>query len=153
MSIPRDTYVHIPGNVPYVSGMNRINAAFNSGPNLLVQTIQDDFGIPINHYVEVNFEGFSNVVNALGGIYLKFKYPVKDKNSGLKILTTGCQLLNGTQALALVRSRDEFYEPSPGVWDYDGMGDWSRMRSSPVSTASSPTPSRSTGSSSRPSAT
>lgn len=128
LSIPRDTWVHIPGNVPYVSGMNRINAAFNNGPALLVQTIQTDLGIPINHYVEVNFEGFSNIVNALGGIYLDFSTPVYDHNSGLSIDHTGCQLVMGTQALALVRSRDEYYEVSPGVFDYDGMGDWSRIR-------------------------
>jgi LCP family protein required for cell wall assembly len=128
LSIPRDTYVNIPGNVPYISGMNRVNAAFNNGPDLLVQTIQQDFGIPINHYVEVNFEGFSNIVNSLGGIYLDFSTPVYDKMSGLKITATGCQLLNGAQALSLVRSRDEYYQSTSGVWEYDGMGDWSRIR-------------------------
>jgi LCP family protein required for cell wall assembly len=128
LSIPRDTYVDIPGNVPYVSGMNRINAAFNNGPTLLVETIQKDFGIPINHYVEVNFEGFSNIVNALGGIYLDFSTPVYDKMSGLKITKPGCQLVTGPQALSLVRSRDEYYETSSGSYNYDGMGDWSRIR-------------------------
>jgi LCP family protein required for cell wall assembly len=128
LSIPRDTWVNIPGNVPYVSGMNRINAAFNSGPTLLVDTIQKDFGIPINHYVEVNFEGFSDIVNALGGIYLDFSTPVYDKMSGLKITKTGCQIVNGAQALSLVRSRDEYYEATDGTYDYDGMGDWSRIR-------------------------
>jgi LCP family protein required for cell wall assembly len=127
LSIPRDTWVNIPGNVPDISGMNRVNAAFNNGPALLVQTIEQDFNIPINHYVEVNFEGFSNIVNALGGIYLDFSTPVYDKMSGLKITTTGCQLVQGPQALSLVRSRDEYYE-SDGSYDYDGMGDWSRIR-------------------------
>ncbi len=128
LSIPRDTWINIPGKVPYISGMNRINAAFNSGPDLLVQTIQKDFGIPINHYLAVNFAGFAGIVDALGGIYLDFKMPVKDKNSGLNITQAGCQKLSGPQALSLVRSRDEYYSPSPGVWDYDGMGDWSRIR-------------------------
>ena len=128
LSIPRDTYVNIPGHVPYVSGMNRINVAFNSGPDMLVQTIQDDFGIPINHFVEVNFQGFSGIVDSLGGIYLDFTTPVYDKMSGLKITHTGCQLLKGGQALSLVRSRDEYYQTTSGGFEYDGMGDWSRIR-------------------------
>jgi LCP family protein required for cell wall assembly len=127
LSIPRDTWVDIPGDVPDISGMNRVNAAYNSGPELLVQTIEKDFGIPINHYMEVGFEGFSNIVNALGGVYLDFSTPVKDTMSGLNIKTTGCQVVLGTQALALVRSRHLEYETTSG-WAYDGMSDWSRIR-------------------------
>ena len=78
LSIPRDTWVTIPGDVQYISGQNRINAAFNTGPSLLVQTILQDFHIPINYFVEVNFLGLENMVNAIGGIHLHFKYPVKD---------------------------------------------------------------------------
>jgi LCP family protein required for cell wall assembly len=74
LSIPRDTYVPIPGS----GGSNRINAAFNTGPSLLVQTIQQNFGIPINHVVVANFQGFEGMVNALGGISLDFPYPVRD---------------------------------------------------------------------------
>lgn len=128
LSIPRDTMVDIPGNTPGASGENRINAAFDHGPSLLVETIQKDFGIPINHYVEVNFQGFSGIVDALGGIYLDFSTPVKDKMSGLDITKKGCQRLDGAQALSLVRSRDEYYLASNGTWSYDGMGDWSRIR-------------------------
>jgi LCP family protein required for cell wall assembly len=127
LSIPRDTWVDIPGNVADISGMNRVNAAFNSGPELLVQTIQKDFGIPINHYIEVGFEGFSDIVNALGGVNLNFSTPVKDSMSGLNIKTTGCQLVLGTQALALVRSRHLEYMRTSG-WADDGMSDWSRIR-------------------------
>lgn len=128
LSIPRDTIVDIPGNTPGASGENRINVAFDHGPSLLVATIQKDFGIPINHYVEVNFQGFSGIVDALGGIYLDFSTPVKDKMSGLDITKKGCQRLDGAQALSLVRSRDEYYLASDGSWSYDGMGDWSRIR-------------------------
>ena len=74
LSIPRDTYVPIPGT----GGSNRINAAFNNGPSLLVKTIQQDFGIPINHVVVANFPGFEGMVNALGGISLDFPDPVRD---------------------------------------------------------------------------
>jgi LCP family protein required for cell wall assembly len=123
LSIPRDTYVPIPGT----GSSNRINAAFNSGANLLVQTIQQDFGIPINHVVAANFPGFEGMVNALGGISLDFPYPVRDPDSGLNVTAVGCQTINGTTALALVRSRHLYYFKT-GAWNYDGMSDWSRIQ-------------------------
>ena len=78
LSIPRDLWVNIPGDVTDISGMNRINAAYNSGPDLLIQTIEQDLGIPINHYIAVDFPGFSGMVNALGGITMDFPTAVKD---------------------------------------------------------------------------
>ena len=81
LSIPRDTYVNIPGDVYGISGPNRINAAYNNGPTLLVKTISDSFHIPVNYYAEVNFQGFAGMVNALGGIGLDFPVPVKDTYS------------------------------------------------------------------------
>jgi len=126
LSIPRDTYVQIPGN-SVVAGPNRINAAFNTGPQLLVQTITNSFHIPISNVVEINFFGLINMVNAVGGIYLNFPDPVRDLNSHLGITHTGCHLVYGSQALALVRSRDLSYELD-GVWHYDGLGDLSRIQ-------------------------
>jgi LCP family protein required for cell wall assembly len=123
LSIPRDTYVPIPGT----GGSNRINAAFNNGPGLLVQTIQENFGIPVNHVVMADFPGFQGMVNALGGISLDFPYPVRDPYSGLDVTTVGCQNLDGATALALVRSRHLYYFKD-GVWNYDGMSDWSRIQ-------------------------
>ena len=112
LSIPRDTYVQLSG-LPSGTGLstdNKINAAFNNGPDGLIQTIQNTFGIPISHYIVINFFGVQDAVNALGGISLDFPYPVRDdddgnNNSGLSIPTAGCQVLNGTEALALSRSR------------------------------------------------
>jgi len=127
LSIPRDTYVDIPGDVSGISGPNRINAAFNSGPALLVKTIESSFHIPLSDYAEVNFPGFASIVNALGGIYLNFAYPVRDLYSGLSIHTTGCQLVMGNQALALVRSRHLFYDKG-GEWLSDPGSDWSRIQ-------------------------
>jgi LCP family protein required for cell wall assembly len=127
MSIPRDTYVDIPGNVANISGDNRINAAFNSGPTLLVETIEQSFHLQINDYAEVNFPGFQGMVNAVGGIGLDFAYPVRDAYSDLNIPTTGCQLVNGTQALALVRSRHLYYYEN-GAWQEDYGSDWSRIQ-------------------------
>jgi LCP family protein required for cell wall assembly len=126
LSIPRDTYVDIPGNTP-ISGPNRINAAFNSGAALLVQTISDSFHLPVSNYVQVNFPGLINMVDAVGGVYLDFPDPVRDSNSHLGIARTGCHLVLGKQALALVRSRDLSYELD-GYWHYDGLGDLSRIQ-------------------------
>lgn len=128
LSIPRDTMAQMVGpNVTQFGRFNRINSSYNSGPTLLVQTIQDNFGIPINHVVQVDFSGFKGAVNALGGVHMDFKYPAKDAYSGLNITATGCQLLNGTEALAVARSRHyEYYKT--GQWIYTPLGDLARIR-------------------------
>ncbi len=128
LSIPRDLWVDIPSNPSNISGMNRINAAFNSGPDLLVQTIETDLGIPVNHYMSVDFPGFSGMVNALGGITMDFPTEVKDQYTGLDVTTTGCQVVNGTVALQLVRSRHLYYMGPNGYWEYDGQSDFSRIQ-------------------------
>ena len=127
LSIPRDLWVDIPGNGS-IQGMNRINAAFDSGPDLLIQTIEKNLGIPVNHYVAVNFPGFSGMVDALGGITMKFPTEVKDQFTGLDVTTTGCQSVNGTVALELVRSRHLYYMSPSGYWEYDGLSDFSRIQ-------------------------
>ncbi len=123
LSIPRDTWVPIAGT----GGSNKINSAFNNGAGQLVQTIQDNFHIPINHVIMVNFCGFPAMVNSLGGVYMDFRYPVKDGFSGLYVRQTGCQLVNGTEALALVRSRHLFYF-ARRTWNYDVQSDFSRIK-------------------------
>ena len=128
LSIPRDLWVDIPGNKSGISGMNRINAAYDSGPDLLIQTIEQDLGIPINHYVAVDFPGFSGMVNALGGVTMDFPTPVKDQYTGLNVATTGCQVVNGTTALELVRSRHLYYKSANGYWEGDGLSDFSRIQ-------------------------
>jgi len=135
LSIPRDTYVSLSG-MPSGTGLahdNKINTAFNSGPTPLIETIENTFGIDINHFVIIGFDGVINLVNSVGGIDLDFKYPVRDNdngnnNSGLRITHAGCQNLNGNVALALARSRFYEYETSPGVWYYDGSGDLGRIQ-------------------------
>ena len=127
MSIPRDTYVNIPGKISGISGENRINAAFNSGPDLLIKTIEAAFHIPINDYAEVNFPGFQGMVDSVGGIGLDFKYPVRDAYSQLNITQSGCQLVKGSQALGLVRSRHLYYYEG-GAWQADYGSDWSRIQ-------------------------
>jgi LCP family protein required for cell wall assembly len=128
VSIPRDTVVTmLPPDVQQYGTYNRINSSYNTGPNQLVKTITANLGIPINHVVQVDFAGFQNAVNALGGIYLNFPYPAKDAYSGLNITTPGCQLLNGFQALAVARSRHYQYYAN-GYWQYDGTSDFGRIQ-------------------------
>jgi LCP family protein required for cell wall assembly len=137
LSIPRDTYVTLSG-VPastQLSSQNKINAAFGSGPDALIQTIQNSFGIPISHYIVISFFGLQDAVNALGGVSMDFPYPVRDRdcstgvcynNSGLNIPTTGCQVLTGSQALSLSRSR-YFQYYADGAWHSDPTSDIGRI--------------------------
>jgi LCP family protein required for cell wall assembly len=100
MSIPRDSSVPIPGH-----GTTKINAAFAyGGPKLLVRTIQQNTGIHIDHYVEIGFGGFVNVVDAVGGITICPSHNMNDKLANLHI-KKGCQHVNGRVALAYARSR------------------------------------------------
>ena len=138
LSIPRDTFVTITG-LPansQLSTQNKINAAFDGGPDALVKTIENTFGIPISHYVVIKFFGVMDAVNALGGISLDFPYPARDRdcatgtcynNSGLDIPTAGCQVLFGPQALSLSRSR--FYQYyADGYWHSDPTSDLGRIQ-------------------------
>jgi len=122
LSIPRDLVMNNvrPGQ------FYKIDAALADGPDQLVAAIEQNFGIPINHFVELNFDSFQNIVNALGGIKMYFPGPAYDLGSSLHIAKGGCQLLNGFQALAVVRSRHYWYEQN-GKWLYDGNGDLSRI--------------------------
>ncbi|HEX3980927.1 MAG TPA: LCP family protein, partial [Acidimicrobiales bacterium] len=127
LSIPRDTMVTVVGNTSEIGKYNRINSTYNSGPDQLVQTIEANFGIPIEHVVQIDFEGLEGAVDAIGGIHLDFPYPAKDTYTGLQITQTGCQLVNGGYSLALARSRHyEYYKD--GYWQYDGTSDFGRIQ-------------------------
>lgn len=120
LSIPRDWQANIPGH-----GTNRINAAYViGGPDLLVQTVQSEIGIPINHYMEIDFAGVGAVVDSLGGVTIDFTYPGRDEKSGFQI-EAGRQTLNGEQAVAYARSR-KYQELRNGSWESTGGGDISR---------------------------
>jgi LCP family protein required for cell wall assembly len=122
VSFPRDLWVAIPG-----LGHAKINAAFNYGPQRIIETIEQDFNVPISHYLEVDFEGFRNIVNTLGTIPIYFPTPARDTNSGLYINQAGCQHLNGDQALAYVRSR--YYESLVnGKYVTDPLSDLDRIK-------------------------
>jgi LCP family protein required for cell wall assembly len=128
LSIPRDDFV--PGarsgsalcgtSSPLTPGTcaNKIDSALVEGPDQLVAAVERDFGIPINHYIDLNFATFTDVVNALGDMKMDFPDAVFDASSGLKITRAGCQTLNGAQALALVRSRHLYYFTAGETPDY-----------------------------------
>ncbi|MBS1847233.1 MAG: LCP family protein, partial [Actinobacteria bacterium] len=105
LSFPRDLYVPISGK----NRSDKINAAFGIGVPTLIATIQDNFGITINHYLEVDFVGFQKLVDAMGGVTLYFDKPMWDSHTGLDISTVGCHQLDGVQALAFARSRYLWY--------------------------------------------
>jgi LCP family protein required for cell wall assembly len=130
LSIPRDLF--IPN--ARIEGANKIDAALYQGPTQLVAAIQEDFAIPIQHYVELNFDSFASVVNALGGIKMYFPEPVYDAESDLDVTTVGCHQLNGFHALQVVRARHLVHK-GPGItsnnpadWTPEAQSDLARIR-------------------------
>jgi len=126
LSIPRDLFVPLPAHS--MSGtVGKIDAALNDGPDNLIAAITQDLGIPINHYIEINFDGFRRSIDAMGGISMSFPTPLRDTYSGLNVTRIGCQTINGTTALAVVRARHlEYY--SGGRWILDPLSDLARIR-------------------------
>ena len=103
VSLPRDSYVKIPGY-----GYNKLNAAYSfGGPKLLAETVQNNTGLRIEHYMGIGFGGLVNVVNSVGGVTMCFKHSLHDTASGLH-LHAGCQTLSGGKALSFVRTRHNF---------------------------------------------
>ncbi|MEU7056978.1 LCP family protein [Streptomyces sp. NPDC046197] len=116
ISLPRDSNVEIPSYKGSASGKvypaqgrhEKLNAAYaEDGPTLLVRTIEYNTGLHIDHYVEIGFAGFANIVDAVGGVEINIDKGFKDKYSGADF-KAGTQTLNGDQALAFVRTRHAF---------------------------------------------
>lgn len=127
VSIPRDSYVDIPGY-----GTDKINAAFAAGgPALLAQTVEEATGLHLDHYAEVGFAGFGGVVDALGGVRICPAEPIDDPLAGID-LPAGCQIADGPAALGYVRSR-----AGPRA-DLDRMVHQREFMSSMVDRATSP---------------
>ncbi|QGQ18872.1 LytR family transcriptional regulator [Cellulomonas sp. JZ18] len=100
ISLPRDTYVEVPGH-----GGAKLNSAFAwGGPPLLVQTVEGLTGMTVDHYAEIGMGGVANVVDAVGGVNLCYDHAVDDKDSGM-VWQPGCHDVDGTQALAFARMR------------------------------------------------
>ncbi|TSB21815.1 LCP family protein [Streptomyces benahoarensis] len=116
ISLPRDSGVEIPSFVGSESGKKypatgrrtKLNAAYaEDGAELLVRTVEYNTKLHIDHYVEIGFAGFANIVDAIGGVELDIPKAFKDKDSGSDF-QAGKQTLNGSQALAFVRARHAF---------------------------------------------
>ncbi len=123
LSLPRDLWVRIAGTDYH----EKINAALaTGGPQRLIETIQQNFGIPINHFVQVNFEAFRSLVDAVGGIPIYFPWPARDAHTGLNITKPGCVTLDGVQGLAYARSR-YFQSEQDGEWKSDPTSDIGRI--------------------------
>ena len=123
LSIPRDLYVRMPGT----NSFDRINAASARSDALLVRTIQENLGIPIQHMMKVNFIGFQRVVAAVGGVNICFPKPARDRVTQLNQPTDGCFRLNPTQSTAYVRSRRYEERQKDGTWRADPRGDLGRI--------------------------
>ncbi|MFE6197881.1 LCP family protein [Streptomyces sp. NPDC057838] len=113
ISLPRDSNVTIPsykgsdsGKLYQATGrQTKLNAAYaEDGPELLVRTVEANTGLHIDHYVEIGFGGFANIVDAVGGVEIDIPQDIKDTKSGAD-LKKGKQTLDGEQALAFVRTR------------------------------------------------
>lgn len=105
MSFPRDLWVTIAGT----GTEERINAAYtlggSRGKETLIETIQNEFDLEIHNYLQVDFAGFLDVIDELGGVTLYIEYPMRDPKAKLDIQETGCVELTPDQALAYVRTR------------------------------------------------
>ncbi|WP_436840258.1 LCP family protein [Streptomyces flavofungini] len=123
VSLPRDSWVTVPGRLAPLTGKtkrpegDKLNAAFAyGGPELLVHTVEKNTGLRIDHYAEIGFAGFVNIVDAIGGVRICLKRDIKDKKSGAD-LRKGSQTLDGRQALAFVRQ-----------WHQEREGDLGRSK-------------------------
>lgn len=122
LSLPRDLWVPLSSG-----GSQRINVAIErGGPRELIQTIEEYLGIPINHYVQLDFAGFRDLVAAIDGVEVPFAHPARDRRSGLFVEDAGCVTLSPDQALAYVRSR-EFQTFEDGAWRTDLSADLGRI--------------------------
>lgn len=120
LSVPRDLWVNIGDS----ENTERINVAYREGAPVVVRTITRNLGIPIHHYLEIDFQGFKDLVDAVGGVTVCVENPSRDRNTGLYI-RRGCKNLNGVQSLAYARSR-YFEEKVDGQWRMDGTADLGR---------------------------
>lgn len=121
VSMPRDLQIQNMGATsdnPVGYGTQKLNAAYTfGGPALCVKTVADISGISISHYVEVDFDGFTAAVDAVGGVEVDVSVEIDDPHTGVYV-PAGKNTLNGEQALSVCRSRHT----------YDNLGDGDALR-------------------------
>jgi LCP family protein required for cell wall assembly len=123
LSFPRDLWLPITGT----GRKAKINSAYDPNvPSRLVQTIEENFGVRVDHYVDVSLCAFKNLVDAIGGVKIPFAYPTRDKYLGVFADAPGCEAFDGDKALAYVRARYYQYETDKG-WQDDPTSDYGRI--------------------------
>lgn len=123
LSFPRDLWVQIADS----DRRGRINTTFDpTDPSRLIKTIEENFDVPIDHYVDVDFCAFKKLVEVVGGVKVPFEYPTRDRYSGLNVTEPGCVAFDGDAALAYVRSRHYEYQVN-GKWKDDVSSDFGRI--------------------------
>ncbi len=126
-SFPRDLMV----TVADTGATGMINAVYNrtdgTGPQNLINTLQQNYGVTIHHFIEVNFESFKQVVDSVGGVSMYFDAAARDTHSGFYNEVHGCVNLDGEQGLEFVRSRylDVMID---GEWERDPLADVNRVQ-------------------------
>ena len=126
LSFPRDMWVKQAGS----NRSNRINANFEKkNPNRLIRNIKENFGISIDHYINIDFCAFASIVDAVGGVRVPFTYKAQDYKTGFKVLRARvCYTFQGDHALAYMRSRHyRWFDPKTMKWTSDGSSDWGRI--------------------------
>ncbi len=126
LSFPRDMWVKQAGS----TRSNRINANFNKkDPNRLIRNLKENFGINIDHYINVDFCAFAAIVDAVGGVRVPFQYRARDKRTGFNVPRARvCFTFHGDHALAYMRSRHYFWlDPATRTWRNDGTSDYGRI--------------------------
>ena len=126
ISFPRDMWVTQAGS----TRRGRINTNFDKkNPNRLIRTIKENFGISIDHYVNIDFCAFKEVIDAVGGVRVPFANKARDKRTGFKVLKANvCYTFEGDHALAYMRSRHyQWYDPALQKWRTDPSSDWGRI--------------------------
>ena len=128
VSIPRDLYLYNFCSDDY----RRVNAnlggctGWANGPELLSLAIEEFTGVEVDHYVRINFEGFVELVDGLGGVQICFEYPTYDEKAGLDIREPSCRT-DGATALAYARSRNAT-QLVEGEWRQAWSSDFSRQQ-------------------------
>ena len=134
LSFPRDLWLPLAG----LNRSDRINRAFEvGGPAMLIDTIEQNFDLPVHHYVNVDFAGFQGLVEAIGSVEVYFETPARDWNvnakpeprsqTGFIVTEAGCHALDPPTALAYVRSRYYQTQTPDGRWVTDPSSDFGRI--------------------------
>ena len=125
LSLPRDLWVQIAGT----NGKSRINSAYSlNQPQKLIDTIYLNFGIAVDHYIQIDFCAFKTLVDAVGGVSVPFQYAAMDAHTALDVPTPGCFNFDGAGALAYARSRHYMYlDPKTNTFKEDPASDFGRI--------------------------